>query len=136
MRDTIRRIIATVLWLGWIAVMGYYTYNNITIVKDYMMNYNYYILWATSVLLLLFVLWYGIGLMPIKWLKIRSVSVGLLLILAGYYLFVNNPSAYIFVGDVLSVIWVLIVFLTLWWLIITTKATKKIETSKQIVIEV
>lgn len=74
--------------------------------------------------------------MPIKWLKIRAVVVGLLLVLAGHYFLINNPNAGIFAGDMIALLWVVIVFLTLGWLIVTTKAAKKIEQSKQIVIEV
>lgn len=106
------------------------------LVKDYLMSYNYIVLGGLVIVLLAFLLQFGILTVAAKWLKVRAVVMGLLVILIAYYCIVNDAGQYVFAGDILTVIGVLMVYLPLAGLIVTQKTQQRITESKQVIIEV
>ncbi len=136
MKDTIKKIIASILSLGGLAVLGFYVYQWMPVVKDYMAQYTWYVLGAFAVLFLAFFLQFGIVVLPAKWLKVRAVVLGLVIAMGWYYFIANDAAINLFAGDVIWLIWVLMIYLTLAWWIVTKSAQKKVEQWKQIVIEV
>lgn len=136
MKDTFRKIIATLLsWTG-LATLGLYTYNHSMIVKDYVAQYNYYIIGTLWIIFLAFFLQFGIVVFRGNKLKIKAILAWLVVILMGYYYIKNDVWAGIYAWDIIMVLWVLMIYLTLAWLIVTQKAEKQIEKAKQVVIEV
>lgn len=136
MKDILRRILSIALpWAG-LATIGRYMMQGTQLVKDYLMSYNYIVLGGLVIVLLAFLLQFGILTVAAKWLKARAVVMGLLVILIAYYCIVNDAGQYVFAGDILTVIGVLMVYLPLAGLIVTEKTQQKITESKQVIIEV
>lgn len=136
MKDTARKIIASILSLGWLATIGLSLQQWMTIVQSHLVQHSMYIITAVLVIFLAFFLQFGITIIPGKRLKMKWVLAWLTVILMWHYFFANNIENRVFVWDILLVIGVLMVYLTLAWLIVTKWAEKAIEKSKQTIIEV
>lgn len=136
MKDILRRVLSILLpWAG-LATIGRYTMNWTTIVKDYLMAYNYPILGLLAVVFLFFLVQYWLIVVVQKWLKVQAVLLWLVVILIAHYALVNDASNYIYASDIIMIIGVLMVYLPLAWLIVTEKTQQKIIESKQVIIEV
>lgn len=136
MKDILRRVFAAVLSLWWLWVIWYYMNTNSIIVKEYVSQYNYYIIGAIGLLLVYFFVQFVLLLISPKWGKVKWVIVGLVLVLLSFYFIKNDGVNSMYAGDILWVIGILMVYLTLAWYIVTKQAQKAVERSKQIVIEV
>jgi hypothetical protein len=136
MKDTGKRILSAILALWWLGTLWLYIYQWLPVVKEYMMQYNYTIIGALWVLFVFFFLQFSLLILPGKWLKIKAVVIGLLVVLMWYYFINNNASKWIYAGDIISLLWVLMIYLSLGWMIVTKQAEKKISEGKQVIIEV
>ena len=136
MKDTGRKIISSLLALSWLATLGIYMYQWIAVVKEYALQYNYYVLIALWLLFVMFFLQFWLVVLSWKWLKIRAVVIWLLVVLLWYYFINNDASRWIFAWDIISIIWVLMIYLSLAWVIVTKHAEKKEALKKQVIIEV
>lgn len=136
MRDTGRKIISAILALWWLATLGFYMYQWAPIVKDYVAQNMYYIVWALALIFIIFFLQFGLVVLPGKRLKLKAVVMWLLVVILWYYFISNDAAAWMFAGDIISLLWVLIIYLSLAWVIVTKQAEKKEALKKQVVIEV
>ncbi len=136
MKDILRRVLSILLpWAG-LATIARYTMNWTTIVKEYLVAYNYPILGLLVAILLFFLVQYGIAVLVQKWLKVQAVLLGIVVILFAYYALVNDVSNHIYASDIVMIVGVLMVYLPLAGLIVTEKTQQKIIESKQVIIEV
>lgn len=136
MKDTVRKIISTIIAFGWLSTLWFYMYQGLPVIKDYVIQYNYYILGTLWIIFILFFLYFGIVVLTGKWLKVRAIILWLVVILFWYYFINNDPSRWIFAGDIIALLWVLMIYLSLAWLIVTKHAEKKQSLKKQVIIEV
>lgn len=70
-----------------------YMMHNVMIVQDAWAGQQLLVLGACVVILLAFFLQFGIVMFPGKWLKMRAVGMGLLLILVSHYGLADNVHA-------------------------------------------
>ena len=136
MKDIIRRIIATILPLSWLATIGLYMYHGQSVIKDYMQSNQYIVLSAFVLIFLAFLFHFGILSVAAKWLKARGVVMWLLVVVWSTYFIANDASVGMYAWDILVVIGVLMMYLTLAGLIVTSKAEEQVMESKQQIIEV
>lgn len=136
MKDSVKKIISTLIALGWLVTLGIYMYQWTTLIKDYVAQYNYYIIGALWAVFLIFLLQFWLVILPGKWLKVRAVVMGLIIVLLSYYFVNNDASSGVFAADILSVLWVLMIYLSLAGVTITKQAENKIAQSKQVIIEI
>ena len=136
MKDTGRKITSSMLALWWLATLGIYMYRWMPVVKDYVAQNTYYILWALGIIFVMFFLQFWLVLFSGKWLKVRAIVMWLAVILLWYYFINNDASRWIFAGDIITLIWVAMIYLSLVWLIVTKQAEKKQALKKQVIIEV
>ncbi len=136
MKDILRRVLSVLLPGVWLATIGRYAMNWITIIKDYLTAYNYPILGLLAVIFLFFLVQYGFFTIVQKWLKVQAVLLWLVVVLIAHYALINDVNNYIYASDIVMIIGVLMVYLPLAWLIVTEKTQQKIIESKQVIIEV
>ncbi len=136
MKDKGRKIICSIIAFWWLATLWIYMYRWMPLVKDYVAQYNYYILAALGLLFIVFFLQFGLVLLHGKWLKVRAIVIWLAVILIWYYFINNDASRGIYAGDIITLIWVLMIYLSLVWVIVTKQAEKKQALKKQVIIEV
>ncbi len=136
MKDILRRVLSILLPVAGIGTIVRYMSQGMQVVKDYWMSNMYIVLGWLWLVFLIFLFQFGILSIAAKWLKVRAVVMGLIVILIGYYCINNNASQNMFAGDIISVVGVLMVYLPLAWFIVTEKTQQKIVESKQVIIEV
>lgn len=136
MKDTGRKTLSSMIALWWLATLGIYIFRWLPLVKEYVAQYNYYILAALGTIFIVFFLQFWLVILSGKWLKIRAIILWLFVILLWYYFINNDVSRGIFAGDIIIFLWVLMIYFSLAWLIVTKQAVKKEALKKQIIIEV
>ena len=136
MKDTGRKITSSLLSLWWLATLGIYMFRWMPVVKDYVAQNTYYILWALGIIFAVFFLQFWLVLFSGKWLKVRAIVMWLAVILLWYYFVNNDASRWIYAGDIITLIWVAMIYLSLVGLIVTKQAEKKESLKKQVIIEV
>lgn len=136
MKDTIRKVLSTIIALIGIGTIGYYAYNWVQIIAPWYEQYKTFVLILFAVLFLAFFLQFGIVVFPWNRLKIKWILAGLVMILAGNYLLVNNSWSNVFASDIVMLLGVCTVYLTAAGLIVTKKAEKAVQSWKQTIIEV
>lgn len=113
MKDTARRAISFLLPIGGLSILAWYTQHHVTIIQSARVSQQRAILGVFAVILLAFLLQFGIVMFPGKWLKLRAVAMGLLLIIASHFFLIDNAQAGIYAGDLMTVIGLLMLFLSL-----------------------
>lgn len=136
MKDTGRKTLSSLIALWWLATLGIYMYRWLPLVKEYVAQYNYYILAALGAIFVVFFLQFWLVVLSGKWLKIRAIILWLFVILFWYYFINNDVSRGIYAGDIIALLWVLMIYLSLAWMIVTKSAEKKEALKKQVIIEV
>lgn len=136
MKDTVRKVLSTIIALVGIGTIGYYLYNGVQIVASWYASYTTFVLVLFAVLFLAFFLQFGIVAIPWNRLKVKWILAGIVMILAGNYLLLNDAGNKIFASDIIMLLGVCTVYLTAAGLIVTKKAEKAVQKWKQTIIEV
>ena len=133
--DLLRKIFAILLPALWLGAIGWYINhgNQISTLPE---PYSFIVTWIIILLLLGFLIVFGLLALPISKAKLWAIIASLLVVVLGYGFLVNDVDKGIYVGDIVTVIGVVMVYLSLWGLIVSKKAQQKLKESKQIVIEV
>lgn len=133
--DILRRIFAILLPAVWIGAIGWYVYhgNQVSTLPE---PYSIIITWLIGLLLVGFLIVFGLLALPISKAKLWATVASLLVVVLGYWFLVNDVDKAIYVGDLVTVIGVIMAYLSLWGLMVSKKAQQKLKESKQIVIEV
>lgn len=136
MSDFLKRTIAGLLGCAGIAYIGRMLAQKQTFVIDAWLPHQLWVGIALIALFLIFVV--GLALKPfaLKRLKWRVVAYGLVMVLVGHYLLIDNAATGMYAGDVVTLLGVLIFFLALAGALITKKVQKSVEQAMQQVIEV
>jgi hypothetical protein len=118
------------------AVLGWYIGHHDAIIDAAWVSQQWAVLAIFGVILLAFLLQFGIVMFLGKWLKVRAVIMGLMLLMLSHYTLIDNAQVGIYAGDMMSVIALLMIFLALAGWIVTKKVEQKIQEGRQVIIEV
>ena len=133
--DIVRRIFAILLPALWLGTIGWYMYNGNQI-SNLPEPYSFIVTWLVVLLLLVFLIVFGVLALPISKAKLWAIVISLLIVILGYWFLLNDVDKGIYVWDIVTVIGVIMTYLSLWWLMVSKKSQQKLKESKQIVIEV
>lgn len=133
--DIVRRIFAILLPALWLGTIGWYVYYGKQI-SNLPEPYSFIVTWLVVLLLLVFLIVFGVLALPISKAKLWAIVISLLIVILGYWFLLNDVDKGIYVWDIVTVIGVIMTYLSLWWLMVSKKSQQKLKESKQIVIEV
>ena len=136
MKDTIKRIIISVISWLFLWYLVYLFFQNIIIVQSWFTQYNeIYYLVLVLVCLFLFIL-FGIYPVHFRMTKATLFVLGLALIVIWDTVLLNDVVSYVYVGDIFKVLWVVLTLLAWTNVLITDKVKKKKQEKNVQIIEV
>ena len=136
MKDTIKRIIISVISWLFLWYLAYLFFQNIIIVQSWFTQYNgIYYLVLVLVCLFLFIL-FGIYPVHFRMTKATLFVLGLALIVIWDTVLLNDVVSYVYVGDIFKVLWVVLTLLAWTNVLITDKVKKKKQEKNVQIIEV
>ncbi|HMS90674.1 MAG TPA: hypothetical protein PKC87_00425 [Candidatus Absconditabacterales bacterium] len=136
MKDIIKRIIISIISGLFIGYIAYLFFQNMIIVQSAYLDYNtlYYLI-LVLICLFLFVL-FGIYPVYFRLTKATLFVLGLVLIIIGDTVLLNDISTYVYVGDIFKVLGVVLTLLAWTNILITDKISKKKQEKNVQIIEV
>ena len=136
MKDTIKRIIISVISWLFLWYLAYLFFQNTMIVQSWFTQYNgIYYLVLVLVCLFLFIL-FGIYPVHFRMTKATLFVLGLALIVIWDTVLLNDVVSYVYVGDIFKVLWVVLTLLAWTNVLITDKVKKKKQEKNVQIIEV
>ena len=136
MKDTIKRIVISVISWLFLWYLVYLFFQNIIIVQSWFTQYNeIYYLVLVLVCLFLFIL-FGIYPVHFRMTKATLFVLGLALIVIWDTVLLNDVVSYVYVGDIFKVLWVVLTLLAWTNVLITDKVKKKKQEKNVQIIEV
>ena len=136
MKDTIKRIIISVISWLFLWYLAYLFFQNTIIVQSWFTQYNgIYYLVLVLVCLFLFIL-FGIYPVHFRMTKATLFVLGLALIVIWDTVLLNDVVSYVYVGDIFKVLWVVLTLLAWTNVLITDKVKKKKQEKNVQIIEV
>ena len=136
MKDTIKRIVISVISWLFLWYLVYLFFQNIIIVQSWFIQYNeIYYLVLVLVCLFLFIL-FGIYPVHFRMTKATLFVLGLALIVIWDTVLLNDVVSYVYVGDIFKVLWVVLTLLAWTNVLITDKVKKKKQEKNVQIIEV
>lgn len=136
MKDTIKRIIISIISWLFLGYLAYLFFQNTTIVQSWFAQYNmlYYLVLAL-VCVFLFML-FGIYPVHFRMTKATLFVLGIALIIIWDTVLLNDVATHVYVGDIFKVLWVALTLLARTNVLITDKVKKKKQEKNVEVIEV
>jgi hypothetical protein len=136
MKDTIKRIIISIISWLFIWYLAYLFFQNTVIVQSWFVEYTllYYII-LIVICLFLFIL-FGIYPIHFRLTKATLFVLGIGLIIIWDTVLLNDVANYVYVGDIFKVLWVVLTLLAWTNILITDKIIKKSNQKNIEVIEV
>jgi hypothetical protein len=136
MKDTIKRIIISIISWLFIWYLAYLFFQNTVIVQSWFVEYTllYYII-LIVICLFLFIL-FGIYPIHFRLTKATLFVIGIALIVIWDTILLNDVTTYVYVGDIFKVLWVVLTLLAWTNILITDKIIKKSNQKNIEVIEV
>jgi len=136
MKDTIKRIIISVISWLFLWYLAYLFFQNTIIVQSWFTQYNgIYYLVLVLVCLFLFIL-FGIYPVHFRMTKATLFVLGLALIVIWDTVLLNDVVSYVYVGDIFKVLWVVLTLLAWTNVLFTDKVKKKKQEKNVQIIEV
>ena len=136
--DIIKRTAITVIGAAFLAYIVYLFTNGQVIVQGEYENLNELLYVLLTAFILYKIVFFGIfpkALFGMKMTKATMLVSGIILILIGHYVLLNDASNHIFLWDIVKIIWVIITILGPTNMLISKKVKKKADESKMEIIE-
>lgn len=136
--DVIKRTLIVAIWAAFLAYMVYlFTHQQVIVQWEYI-EFNAIMYGLLMAVILYKIVFFGIvpkAFFGMKMTKATILVTGVVLIMIGDHMLLNDPDLHVYVGDIVKILWVVITILAPTNAFITKKVKKAKEESTMEIIE-